>query len=208
MPSASSTSRTVPSPRETLLDRRGRLRRRLARLVDRQVQLERRADPFLAVDEDVPAALLDDAVDGREAQAIRARHVLGREERLEDLSPGRQPGSRCRCRSRPAGRTGPAAPRHASSSTARRGSARSSRWSGGRRAGIASRALITRFRMRRLDLCLVGAHGRHRRTRDLEVDVFPDQPRNERRHPVHGLVELQRARGAAPGAGRTRGAAA
>ena len=50
----------------------------------RQVDLERRALAELAVDPDVAAALLDDAVDGREPEPGALAAVLRREERLEE----------------------------------------------------------------------------------------------------------------------------
>ncbi len=57
---------------------------RLARQLDaRQVDLERGAPPRLAVHPDVAAALLHDAVHGREAEARTFAEFLGGEERLE-----------------------------------------------------------------------------------------------------------------------------
>ena len=52
-----------------------------------QVDLERRARPDLAVHADVPAGLLDDAVDSGQPQPGPLARPLGGEERLEDLSP-------------------------------------------------------------------------------------------------------------------------
>src|SRR6184192_1910266 len=51
----------------------------------RQVELERRASLRLALGPDVPAALLDDPVDGGEAQP--GTGLLRREERLEEMRP-------------------------------------------------------------------------------------------------------------------------
>ena len=56
-----------------------------ARLVARQIDAEHRALADLAVAEDEAAGLLDDAIDGREAEAGALAHLLGREERLPDL---------------------------------------------------------------------------------------------------------------------------
>ena len=50
----------------------------------RQKDRELRALARLAVDEDEAAGLLDDAVDGREAEPGAGADLLGREERLED----------------------------------------------------------------------------------------------------------------------------
>src|SRR5665213_627635 len=49
-----------------------------------KVYLERRAVPDLAVDANVPAALLNNSKDGRQTQPGSLAYLLGREERLED----------------------------------------------------------------------------------------------------------------------------
>ena len=70
------------SSRNRGLDGRRFLRR--SRLVGpREVDLEGRALPRLAVDEDVAAALLHDPVDSSQAQPRPLAGLLGREERLE-----------------------------------------------------------------------------------------------------------------------------
>src|SRR4030095_12471021 len=51
----------------------------------RQEDLERRAAAVLAVNPDVDAVLLDDAVAGGEAETGAAAGRLGREERLEEV---------------------------------------------------------------------------------------------------------------------------
>src|SRR5437667_5676412 len=58
----------------------------LAGRVDpRQVDLDGRTPPDLAIRGDVAAALLDDPVDGREAEARPLADALGREERLKEV---------------------------------------------------------------------------------------------------------------------------
>ena len=95
--------------------RRRRDERRLRRLVDaRQIDLERRASPHLAVHPHVAAGLLDRAVHHGQAEAGALPLFLGREEGLEDLRqdllgdpaagvadgqhhvPARPPWARCR----------------------------------------------------------------------------------------------------------------
>ena len=68
----------------------GRRRRDCTRPGRRQVDLERGAVPGLAVDPDVTAALLDHAVDRRQAKAAAFALLLGREERLEHARTGRR----------------------------------------------------------------------------------------------------------------------
>jgi hypothetical protein len=79
---------------------------------DRKVDQERGAAARLADDGDVAAALLDDAVDDRQAEAGAFALLLGREERLEQLRARRfvdaVPVSR-----RSAARTSPVSPRRA-----------------------------------------------------------------------------------------------
>ena len=83
-------------------DRHGRGSPRRAR-VDGQVDGEgRRPAPASTVGEDEAARLLDDAVDGREAEPGALADFLGGEERLEDLAAGCRAGCRCRCRRRSA----------------------------------------------------------------------------------------------------------
>ena len=53
----------------------------------RQVDAEGRALARFAVDVDEAVVLLDDAVDGGQAQARALADALGREERLEDVAP-------------------------------------------------------------------------------------------------------------------------
>ena len=53
----------------------------------------------LAVEEDVAAGLLDDAVDRRQAEPGALADLLGGEERLEDLVHAPPAACRCRCRS-------------------------------------------------------------------------------------------------------------
>ncbi len=54
----------------------------------REVQLERRALTWFRVDPDVAAGLAHDAVDRGEPEPGPLPHILGREERLEDVLPG------------------------------------------------------------------------------------------------------------------------
>ena len=62
---------------------------RLRRFVgDGQIHLERCPVPELAVNPDVPATLLDDAVHRREPQASTLAPFFGREERLEQTASG------------------------------------------------------------------------------------------------------------------------
>ena len=70
----------MPRPSGARLDR---LRRPFPGRDAGKVDLERRAVPGLAVDPDVPAALLDDAVHGRQPEPGALAGRLGREERLE-----------------------------------------------------------------------------------------------------------------------------
>ena len=70
----------------------------IASLDPRQVDLEGRALPRLAVHPRCAAALLDDAVDGRQAQPGALARLLGGEERLEDARLRRPRPCRCRCR--------------------------------------------------------------------------------------------------------------
>src|SRR5436190_84947 len=75
-------------PRRRCVPRLARRRRdRLAGAVERQVHLEGRAATRLRVDPDRSAALLHDAVHGREPEAGAHTRLLRREERLEDPLP-------------------------------------------------------------------------------------------------------------------------
>src|SRR5207244_11264791 len=58
------------------------------RIHPRQIDLEARAVPELAVEPDVAAALLHHAVHGRETEARALTHRLGREKGLEDPGVG------------------------------------------------------------------------------------------------------------------------
>jgi hypothetical protein len=66
--------------------------------VDRQIDDEAGPLPDLGIGEDEAARLLDDAVDGRQAEAGALADFLGGEEGLEDLAEhvGAQCRSRCR----------------------------------------------------------------------------------------------------------------
>ena len=67
----------------------GRLQARAGELGEhRQIDPEGAAPARLAVAGDAPAVGLDDAVDRSQAQAGALAHVLGGEERLEDVLPG------------------------------------------------------------------------------------------------------------------------
>ena len=54
-------------------------------LADREEYLEGGSLSGLAVYQDIPTALLDDAIDGRQAEARPSRFILGREKRFEEL---------------------------------------------------------------------------------------------------------------------------
>src|SRR5207248_2424302 len=60
------------------------VQRGLVQLVARQVDLERRAAPGRAVDENEAASLPDDTVDGRQAEPGAGPDLFRREKRLED----------------------------------------------------------------------------------------------------------------------------
>ena len=85
--SSSSTTSSVSWPPGELSGgaERDEPERRRRFLDARQIDLERGAAAHFAVDVDVAAGLLDDAVDGGQAQAGALARPLGGEERLEDL---------------------------------------------------------------------------------------------------------------------------
>ena len=66
--------------------------------VDGQIDDEARALADLGIGEDEAARLLDDAVDGRQPEAGPLPHLLGREERLENLAEDARRNAACRCR--------------------------------------------------------------------------------------------------------------
>ena len=167
----------------------------------RQVDLEGRAVPRLALDRDVTAALLDDAVDGGQPEAGALARLLGREERLEDARLRRPASCPRPCRRTTRRTYGPAASPLVGLQLVQPATLAVSMVSVPP-FGMASRALTARFRMHLLDLAGIGLDRRQRRRQvDVQIDVLADQAAEHRLDARRRRVEVEHASAAAPACG-------